>query len=290
MKVALALGAVLGLVLLPGASAASSFVDPVGDQVPFEDLIAPDITTVDVSNSRGGVITFRVAVANYASLPPDSRIAILFDLDRDFSTGDNGFEYAVSHRVDAAGEERAVFERWEAATFRMVELGADPISSSFAGGTYTLALPRSALGNTTAFDFGLYAALFHPTRANRAAVDSAPNANIWTYELVGLPPPRLAVSRLARSPRRPVAGRQFVVTSVVVRRDTGMAVHADTGTVTCAARVGRTALRARGVYRARNARCLIDIPRSAKGKRLTGTITVRAHGAAAVRRFSFRVG
>jgi hypothetical protein len=81
-----------------------------------------------------------------------------------------------------------------------------------------------------------------------------------------------------------------VVTSVVVRRDTGMAVHADTGTVTCAARVGRTALRARGVYRARNARCLIDIPRSAKGKRLTGTITVRAHGAAAVRRFAYRVG
>jgi hypothetical protein len=289
MKVALVLGAVVALSLVPGGSAAGVFNDPVGDQVPFEDLVAPDITTVEVVNTRDGLIGFRVAVANYSELPPRSTIAILFDLDRTFATGDSGFEYAASHRVDAAGEHRVVLERWEEEAFEMVEVTADGLSSTFEAGFYTLLVPRLLLENTTAFDFGLYAALFHPTRENRAAVDSAPNANIWTYELEGLPPPRLAASTLVTTPRRPIAGRQFMVSAVVTRRDTGMTVQAASGTVTCTARVGATRLRARGVFRSRNARCLIAIPRTAKGRLLTGAITVRSGGAAVTKRFSFRV-
>lgn len=289
MKVALALGAVAAVALVPGASAASTFVDPPDDQVAFEDLVAPDITTVEVSNTRAGVITFRVAIANYQALPPNSRIAILVDVDRSFATGDNGFEYAISHRLDAAGQERVVFERWQDDVLQMVEISPDSLTSVFANGTYTMAVPRTSLGNTTAFDFGLYAALFHPTRQGRASVDSAPNADIWTYELDGLPPPRLAASNLVLSPRRPVAGRQLTVSSVVVRRDTGMTVHAAIGSVTCTARVGRTPLKARGTFRARSARCLIVIPRVAKGKTLTGSITVRSEGATVTKRFSFRV-
>jgi hypothetical protein len=290
MKVALVLGAVIALVMLPGASAASIFTDPEGDQVPFEDLVAPDITAVEVSNTRGGVISFRVAIANYTMLPPNSRIAVLLDVDRSFATGDSGFEYAVSHRVDPSGQARVVLERWQEEVFQMVEIASDGLSSAFGDGTYVLTVPRTRLENTSAFDFGLYAALFHPTRENRAAVDSAPNENIWSYDLENLPPPRLAASTLAASPRRPIAGRQFMVSSVVTRRDTGMTVHSATGTITCTARVGKTPLRARGAFLSRNARCLITIPRTAKGRILTGTITVRSAGAAVTRRFSFRVG
>jgi hypothetical protein len=289
MKVALVLGALVALSLVPGGSAAGVFTDPRGDQVPFEDLVAPDITTVEVVNTRGGVIGFQVAIANYSALPPNSRIAILLDIDRDFDTGDNGFEYAVSHRIDPAGQERVVLEHWQEAALRMVEVSADGLSSTFESGLYTLLVPRSRLQNTTAFDFGLYAALFHATRENRAAVDSAPNINIWTYELEGLAAPRLSASTLAASPLRPVAGRQFAVSSVVMRADTGMAVHAATGTISCAARVGSTRLRARGVFRSRSARCLIAIPRTAKGKLLKGAITVRSAGATVTKRFSFRV-
>jgi len=289
MKVALVLGAVAALVLLPGASAASTFVDPIGDQVPFEDLVAPDISTVDVSNTRNGVVTFRVTIVNYDALPPNSRLAVLVDADRELATGDTGFEYAISRHVDAAGAERLTFERWEEEVFRMVEISAASLTSASAAGVYTLTVPRSELGNVTAFDFGLYAALFHPTMRNRAAVDSAPNENIWTYELDGLPPPRLAASNLVLAPRRPVAGRQFSVSSVVTRRDTGMTVLAGAGTVTCTARIGRTRLTARAAFRARNARCVITVPRTAKGKRLNGTITVRSAGGVVTKRFAYRV-
>ena len=279
--------AVAALGFVPGGAAQGAFTDPAGDQVPFEDLVAPDITTVEIVNTRHGVIGLRVAIANYAVLPPRSRIAVLFDLDRDFDTGENGFEYAVSHRVDEAGAQRVVLERWNESAFRMVELSADGISSTFEEGAYTLLIPRRRLANTAAFDFGLYAALFHPTRENRAAVDSAPNVNIWTYELTGLPAPRLATPRLQPAPERPVAGQRFEIRALVRRLDSGTVVTQ--GTVTCSARAGRARLRARAGFRGGQAFCSISVPRSAGGTRLTGSLVVRAHGATLTERFAYRV-
>jgi hypothetical protein len=287
MKVALVLGAVAALTLVPGGAAQSAYVDPRGDQVPFEDLVAPDITSVEVVNTRDGVIGFRVVVANYAQLPPRSRIAILFDLDRSFSTGDNGFEYAVSHRVDEAGAHSVLFERWNEQNLQMAALSPEGLSSTFEAGSYTLLIPRRRLENTAAFDFGLYAALFHATRQNRAAVDSAPNANIWTFQLTGLPPPRLTASTLVLTPRRPVAGRQFRVSAVVRRADAGTVL--DTATVACSARLGTAPLRTRGSFRGRSAHCTITIPATARGKSLRGSITVQAHGARLTKRFAYRV-
>lgn len=287
MKVALVLGAVVALAVVPGGAAQAVFVDLSGDQIPFEDLVAPDITTVEVVNTDGGVIGFRVAIANYPALPPRSRIAVLFDLDRNFATGFSGFEYAFSHEIGSNGDVRLLFERWNLPKLEFDVLPTTDLISTFEEGLYTLLIPRGRLENTRAFDFGLYAALFHPTREGRAARDDAPNANIWTYELSGLPPPRLTASALVLTPRRPVAGRQLTVSAVVRHLDTGAAV--DTATVSCRARLGRTPLRARGVFRARNAHCIIGIPRDARGKRLAGAITVRSAGATVTKRFSFRV-
>ena len=62
LAVALALAALCAAV----ASADELFEDPAGDN----QGVAPDVTTVEVSNTADGTITFRITIANYQTLPP----------------------------------------------------------------------------------------------------------------------------------------------------------------------------------------------------------------------------
>ena len=289
MRFARLLAFVAFAALLTGSQAAAeaAFEDPEADQLNTIDLVAPDITDVQVSNSREGLITIQVTIGNYVALPPHSRIVLLFDLDHSIATGDQGFENAVSHIVDPAGQTGLRFERWDEAAFRLQEIPATTLTSTFAGGVYTLTIPRSQLGNTARFSFGLYAARFDPAERD-PAVDSAPNTELWTYDLVGLPAPRLTTQRLVLRPARPVAGRSFTVQAQVRRADTGTAVTA--GSVVCAARVGQAKVRASGGFSGGLAHCVVSVPRTAKGKTLRGTITVRSDGARLSRAFSYRVG
>lgn len=281
---------VFGLTLTAGAATSdAAFKDPPEDQRNTERLTAPDIISIDVSNTRAGLITFRVTFLNALALPPNTRIAVLFDLDRSFSSGDLGFENAVIHVVDGDGVVSTVFERFDANEFRLVEVPAANVTSSFDGGVLTMSIPRAALGNTIGFDFGMFAAVLEPDLSPRtAAVDDAPNQNLYRYDLTGLPPPRLAVAKLTLSPKRPVSGKRFVVTSVVTRLDTKSAVMG--GSVKCTARLAKKRIRASGGFRAGKPRCTMTIPRGSKGKRLTGTLTVTAAGAKITKRFSFKVG
>ncbi len=286
--VLLALAAILVLVGVPSATAAAAFADPAGDQLdkPDSDLIGPDITAVEVTNTRSGTITFRATIANYASLPAHSTISLLFDLDKNNVTGDQGFEYAISYEIDPAGQSRLVFERFEESLFTLVEIPATSLSATFSSGVLTVSVPRSELANTTTFDFGLFAVVFNANESDVAG-DVGPDAGIWTYDLDGLPAPRLSASKLVLSPMRPVAGRPFSVSAVVTRSDTGAVIK--TGSVTCKVRLGKTSLRAAGTFRDQSARCTMAIPRTAKGKTLSGSLTVRTVGAVVTKRFIFRV-
>ena len=275
--------------LLTGTQAAAevSFEDALGDQRNMEDLIAPDITSVEVSNATNGVITFRVRIANHTTLPPRSRLAVLFDLDRRQETGFTGFEYAFSHEIDDAGQARLKFERWDEPSFEFVLLPTTGLVSEFSGGVYTLQIPRERLQNTLLFEFGMYAAALNLAAPNKSAVDDAPNTELWSYELVGLPAPRLSTQRLLMRPARPIAGRSFTVQALVRRSDSGETVTS--GSVSCTARVGTARLRARGGFGEGRAQCVVAVPRNAKGRTLRGTLTVRAAGATLSRPFSYRI-
>ncbi len=277
------------VVLMTGmpAGAEASFGDETGDHGKTETLIAPDIGGVQVSNTSDGMITFRVAIANYAELPPRSRIVTLFDLDRNADTAELGFERAVSHLVDATGPTRIVFEQWDEPSFGYVQIPASTITSNFSGGVYTMSISRSELGNTAGFNFALFTILFGTNQRDRVG-DIAPNENRWSYDLVGLPAPTLSTARVVAMPARPVAGRTFTVAAVVRRSDTGGALTA--AVVACTARIGKTRVRAVGRFSDGRARCIVSVPRSAKGKTLRGTITVRAAGARLNRAFSYRIG
>lgn len=290
MRKLVGLAVVVGLTVLltaTQAAADAAFDDPVADQVNTVDLVAPDITNVQVSNARNGLITIRVTIGNFEALPPHSAIVLLIDLDRNMATGDLGFENAVSFRVDPAGQTVLTFERWDEAAFRLVEVPASGFTSTFSAGVYTLTMPRSVLANTVRFSFGLYAAAFDPAEM-APAVDSAPNTELWSYDLVGLPGPRLTTQRLVVRPAQPVAGRTFVVQAAVRRSDSGESVTA--GKVTCTARIAGAKARAIGGFSGGLARCVVTVPRTAKGKTLRGTLAVRAEGASLSRAFSYRIG
>jgi len=275
--------------LLTGTQAGAdvAFEDEVGDQRNAEDLVAPDITSVQVSNTPNGVIAFRVTIANHTTLPPRSRIALLFDLDRRQATGFIGFEYAFSHEIDDAGRPQLKFERWDDVNLDFDVLPLTGIVSEFSNGVYTFSIPRARLQNTILFDFGMYAAALNLAAPNKSAVDDAPNTELWSYELVGLPAPRLSSPRLFVKPALPVAGRPFTVQALVRRSDSGETVTS--GSVSCTARVGTTRLRARGGFGEGRAQCVVSVPRTAKGKTLRGTLTVRAVGASLSRPFSYRI-
>jgi hypothetical protein len=276
--------------------------------------LVPDLTTIAVSNTPDGRITFQLTIAgpqtfapltafgiffnidknvltgdeiaNYQTLPAKSAISILFNLDKNGATGDQGFETAVTHAVDLAGQSRLVFERFEESRFSLVEVPTSSVSGTFSAGVFTVQVPRTELQNTRTFEVGIYAVVFGE-KVSEVAGDVAPDQGLWTYDLVGLPAPSLSASTLLPSPRRPVAGRQFSVSAAVTQSDTGAAVSA--GGVTCNVRIGKVRARARGSLRGESARCTMAVPRTARGKTLSGTLTVRSAGASVTKRFSYKV-
>ena len=281
LVVALAIAA-----LAAGAAGAdASFDDPVGDN----QGVAPDITTVRVSNTPDGNITFQITIANYEALlpPPGARahVSLYFDLDKNSDTGEFGNE-AVAVFVNLLVNKGAVnFWRWDGSA--LVDVPETNMSSSLSEGVLRFTINRSELLDVTGFGFSVQALTFVDGVGPR--FDYAPDGGEpWIYDLVfPPPPPPLSATRPVGTPTRPVAGRKFTVRAVVTRSDTGEAVTA--GSVTCAARVGAARLRAEGRLRAGRAQCVMAVPPKARGKTLRGSMTVRAAGASVMTRYSFRV-
>ena len=133
-----------GLLLASLALGAASFSDAAGD-----DNAAPDITSVQLSESADGVVTLTVAVANYPQLPDESWFNLWFDLDSNPNTGDAGDEVLVRYVSDG------VVELWEWHGAEMVERAAVGIAGRYEGGVLTVTVPKSELGGDT--DFGVLA-------------------------------------------------------------------------------------------------------------------------------------
>lgn len=94
---------------------------------------------------------------------------------------------------------------------------------------------------------------------------------------------RLAFAGLALAPSPPLAGRTFSATLRVTGSGTGV-------TVSCRASAAGRALRLLSTrFASGRARCTWAVPRSAKGKRLAGTIAAAERGSRVVRRFSLSV-
>jgi hypothetical protein len=276
-------------VLAAGSALAVTFTDGTADTVAVPQgadvtgVTPVDMTLVDVTNTPDGRITFRITVTNQ-TLPPLTIVGVAINHDRNGATGDQGVDSTLDFVVQQGGQMGISHQRWNGTDF--VDVTPTQASGGFAAGVLTLSVPRSELGNTRSIDFEALALVF---RADLMALvaDIAPDtANAYTYDLVGLPAPRLTATRPTGVPARPVAGRAFVV-STAVTNDADQAVRS--GTVTCVVRVGTARIRAAGRFVGGRARCSMTVPRTARGKTIRGTMTIRSGGATATAAFSFRV-
>jgi hypothetical protein len=185
LVVAVAACVVLVCAASSGASErAQNYSDPQGDQQGR----APDVTTVNVSHTTSGNITWRINVANQPTLAADSSLWLWIDSDRNPDTGAPdtlGSEYVFV--VAADGYE---FARWTGTEF--VDAPFTTVSVSYnAGGTFTV--NRSELGNTNGFNF--WAVGIQDTGPETANRDDAPNEGTFAYILTPVGPPHGTVAR-----------------------------------------------------------------------------------------------
>ena len=292
MRRTLILGALLAaLVVVPavavaGSSAARSnsktFVDSTG-----EDVAAPDITGIAVSNDDDGVITFRIAISNRPVLAQD--MLFLIYVDSTPGVGDPeglGADYAI--QLEPAGI--ALF-RWNGSTYTFMSSSA---SFTYATSGPTIRLSAGELGGAKTINFVAFAISGITIDANgnpnldNAHADTAPDRGHGMYSYAVLTTFSLKPAGFSLGPTPVRAGKSFSAGLAARQSDTGGLVQA--GKVICAARIGRTRVPPK-TSRLRNGVgvCVWSIPAAAKGKTIQGTIAVVLQGAQLKRPFSARI-
>jgi hypothetical protein len=221
-----------------------------------------------------------------------SLVGVLVDTDEDLTTGDDGFEAILSVLVSpVTGGLEFELERWDGSELVVADNPAS--TGAYADGVVTFTAPRSELFDTRAFAFGIVGGAIKPD-FSAIAIDALPDGiDLLTYDLVGLappPPPRLMAGPVRGTPAKPKAGKVFVASTRVAIAEGNNWLPVPSGSVACDVRVGAARLRATGRLASSTARCTMTVPRSAKGKVLRGTVTIRHAGATVTRPFRFVVG
>ena len=303
----LLLAIALAVVALPTA-ASGAFSTPATPSAPTantttyqdssgENPNAPDITTLTVSNTDAGMLSFRVNVPNRPSFAQDMLIVLFVDADNNVSTGDpDPLGAGVDYVVEVFGGEAALF-RWDGTNFTR-RAGDPPATSlifSYQGGI-TINISAAELGNTRALKFSVIVfsgIVVDPTTGDldftNSTGDIAPaaGAGLYPYE-VRITPATLVVRSFRPTPRIPTAGRSFTLRLVAARSDTNAVVQ--NGRVTCVGRLGNARLRAR-VQQVQGgaATCTWNIPPNARGKTFRGSVTLVFEGLRTTQAYSRKV-
>jgi hypothetical protein len=250
---------------------------------------APDITTVVVSNTNTGAISF--TINGPARLTDDMLIDVDLDTDNNPATGDpdTGADYAIELFRGTAN-----LFRWDGTTFSRRQ--NDPLQATLTFSGLSIKINASELGGASRIGFGviLITGVVVDSSGeldfNNARVDVAPDPGhgLWNYP-IKTAPLRLLAKSFALSPSRPRAGGTFTANLVVARNDTGAVLKG--GTVTCSGTVGGARVAVR-VHRfvGGQARCAWQIPGSARGKAFRGKVTVLFEGKRISRSFAATVG
>lgn len=250
---------------------AAAYPDAVGDHD-----AAPDIGAVDLSDARDGWVRFAITTPNYATLPSESFVFIDFDRDNRAISGDGGAEVSL---VYTGGE--VTLQKRDLRRNRWVDdVAPTRVRTQNAGNVLTIDIHRSELDDTPRFGFAITTADYNSAAQSILALDIAPEGGdgvpFWRYELANRPALRLIQSPLLRTPAAPRAGRSFLVKLPVRRTDTSIGITG--GKVTCTAVIAGAKLRAAGSVKKGEARCAMAVPRSARGKRLSGAVVVQVAG------------
>lgn len=249
---------------------------------------APDITTVVVSNTDAGQISFRIN--GPGRLAEGMLVDVLIDADNNPATGtpEIGLDYAIQLFRGSAD-----LFRWDGTNF--TRRSNDPPQTTLTFSELTIRINAAELGNTARFGFaagvttGIRTDSSGEPDFSQVKEDFAPDPGhgLWNYN-VRIAPLRLLARSFSLTPRRPLAGRTLTARLVAARSDTGAVLTG--GRVVCTARVGGARIAGRGRFVGREARCAWRLPSSARGKRITGSIAVVFEGRRVSRSFAGTVG
>jgi hypothetical protein len=266
------------------ASNSTTYPDSVG-----EDPLAPEIIQTMVSNDDTGLITIRLAITNRPALTPDMLIELDVDADANSATGDAaglvpGTDYIVQLMAGAVD-----LFKWNGSDYPGVAAPSLVFAYDAAGAT--IRINATELGGSRKLKFaaiaysGLTASPDGGLDGTNAHADQTPDRGhgAFTYEVRVTV--RLKAASLTISPTTVKAGQAFSVSFASTESDTGSPV--DHGAVTCTARVAGKALKVRSNRLVNGiAVCAWTAPRTAKGRRVTGSVTLNTKGAAVTRSFS----
>jgi hypothetical protein len=289
--------AALCLAGLSAASGSETFTDPAGDSG-----VAPDITSVSVSNDDKGLLTFRVMIANRTALSPDDLIAVLIATDDPSPYTGLRFD-GTNFAVVLDGANGPSLHEWDGVGLDPVLPRPRSVTASFVGGVATMTVRQEDLAPgfpdlSVPVKLQFYAVAVTFDGSEAVAADRAPASNFFPYRVAE--PLRVVVTNFA--PKKTVkAGKTLVVLMGEARGDTGAPIAG--GDVSCRARAGNAALRGKGGFitvklkspidgssvKSRNAACSWQVPRAAKGKTVRGTMTVTESGVTNTRSFTTRV-
>jgi len=273
----------------PAAFAGNSqtFLDSTG-----ENPAAPDITSIVVSNDDAGLITFQVNISNRPSLTSDMEIDLFLDTDANPATGDPE-SYGAEYLVQLVQGSVTLY-KWNGSGYSSAAAQSSLVYSYGSGGA-TIRVKASDLGGTHAFDFLAIAASGVTTDVNgnpdysNAASDSAPDPGHGTFAYQVLTTLRLTVTNFLTSPVAPKAGGTLSASLAATENDTDAPFTG--GAVACRATVGGGEAVTATSRRVTNgvASCVWRVPKTAHGKRLTGSVTVTVRGAKVTKTFSVKI-
>ncbi len=259
-----------------------------------EDAAGPDIVSVVVSNDDRGLVTFKLNIPNRPTFTGDMLFALALDTDANPASGDpdfGGADYLIELDGPLTGPASVGLFRWSGTEFTTQGVPQASLIFSYANGP-SVSINSSELGGSRRF--GLFVLAFSGIVLGPAGepdftnvhFDAAPQQGSFTYD-VRITPPALVVRSSGSRPVRPKPGGVYTAYAVVARND-GTAMQP--GTVTCRATIAGSAVRATGSsLTGGRANCNFRIPKTAKGKTIRVTITVRSGGLRAVRTVSARI-
>ena len=256
------------------AANTQTFTDPSGDSGS-----GPDVTTIVVSNDDAGTLTFVITFPNRTALMSGDIGAVNLDTDQNAGTGDfRGYEYSV---VFSPNTGLFVVAAVGPTTYAFPTLPS--FSGSYSNGQATFSVNRADIGSPSGLSFNV-------TTGPRGSFDRAPDAGLYSYQIViATPPPSpptLTAGTVQLTSAR--AGKPFTASMVVTDADTGAPVK---GKVTCTGKLAGKVLRAsrQSSSSSGKASCTWSLPKSAHGKRFRGSISESFRGSKVSRSFSTTV-
>lgn len=303
-RIWLVVAVAVGVIALPTAAgalpqSASAPAGALANSQTFNDSTgetpnAPDITTIVVSNTDVGLLSFKINVPNRPTLGQDM-IALLF-VDSDANPATGGADFGGADYVIELFRGEAQLYKWDGTDFtrRFGDPPSVTMTFSYQGGV-TFRISANELGNTKKLNFFTIiesGITFDPATGDpdftNAIGDVAPGGgNLFPYTVI-IAKPTLQVKKTSATPRTPAAGKEFTFRMTAARSDTGATLR--NGRVTCVGRAGTTRLRAK-VARVVNGQvtCTWLIPVKAKGKTFRGSAAVTFEGLRATRSLSARI-